>query len=137
MIAPCSPPAHLHCCGITGFTCKRNRQVSSSSKKLILFHSAVGIRSKFRLYRSLHSVSQVQFSLGVWNLYRRYFFQLCSHSDSPNSFNHLSCPLAKGIGVPRLEYSSRASVFLPSCPRRVRGERSACPGWYPHPFPQL
>lgn len=79
---PCvAPLAHLRCCGITGFTCKRNRQVSSS-KKLILFHSVVHIRRKFRLYRSLHSVSQVQFSLGVWNLYRRYFFS-CAPTLTP------------------------------------------------------
>lgn len=63
--------------GITGFTCKRNRQASSSNR-LILFHSVLDISKNFSLYRFLHSFSQTQFSLGVGNPHPSYFFQRCA-----------------------------------------------------------
>lgn len=85
--------------GITGFTCKRNRQVSSSNR-LILFHSVVDISKNFRLYRSLHSFSQIQFSLGVGNPHPSYFFSIVLFFDSPNSFNPFSFPLVKRVSVP-------------------------------------
>lgn len=100
--------------GITGFTCKRNRQVSSSSNRLILFHSVVDISKNFRLYRSLHSFSQIQFSLGVGNPYPSYLFSVALFFDSPNSFNPFSFPMVKRVSVPAQESFSTASVFLPS-----------------------
>lgn len=86
--------------GITGLTCKRNRQISSSSKRLILFHSVIDISNNFRLYRCLHSFSQIQFSLGVGNPHPSYFFRVVLFFDSPNSFNPFSFPLVKRVSVP-------------------------------------